>query len=154
MKAAVRRVALALAAAGIETEPVELGEDTRTAGAAARAVGVEVGQIVKSLVFLAGSEPMLVLVSGANRASMPKLEESLGSVVARADAGTVRRATGYAIGGVPPLGHARKLRTLVDRDLLQYPLVYAAAGTPNSIFPVEPDALVTATGGDVLDVRE
>ncbi len=154
MKAAVRRVALALAEAGIETEPVELGEDTRTAEAAARAVGVEVGQIVKSLVFLAGSEPVLALVSGANRANMRKLEEALGCVVARADAATVRQATGYAIGGVPPLGHARTLRTLVDRDLLQYPLVYAAAGTPNSIFPVEPDALVTATAGAVLDLAE
>lgn len=144
----------ALLDAGIQTEPVEFGESTRTAEDAARALGVEVGQIVKSLVFMSGSEPVLALVSGANRASMGKLGEALGGGVKRADADTVRRATGFAIGGVPPLGHAQRLRTLIDADLLLYPMVYAAAGTPNSIFPIEPRALVSATGGQVVALKE
>lgn len=154
VKAAVRRVMDALSESGIEVEPREFAEGTRTAEDAAAALGVEVGQIVKSLVFTAGGEPLLVLVSGANRASVPKLEAALGTPVGRADAATVRGATGYAIGGVPPIGHFQRLRTLVDAALLGYPVVWAAAGTPNSVFPVEPDALVRTTGGVVLDVAE
>lgn len=154
MKPAVRQVVDALLEAGVETQPVEFEASTRTAEDAASALGVDVGQIVKSLLFVQGGEPALVLVSGANRASTPKLEAALGGVVIRADAGTVRRVTGYAIGGVPPVGHPEPLRTLIDADLLAYPTVYAAAGTPNSIFPIEPRALVEATGGRVLDLKE
>ncbi len=154
MKAAVRRVVEAFAEAGVLVQPVEFEQSTRTAEDAARALGVEVGQIVKSLVFVAGGNPLLVLVSGSNRASAAKLEAILGGAVARADAEVVRQATGYTIGGVPPLGHAGQLRTLVDADLLGYDVVYGAAGTPNSVFPIEPKALVAATGGEVADVRE
>lgn len=154
MKPAVQRVMMALGDAGIETTPMEFAESTRTAEDAARAIGVEVGQIVKSLLFMRGDEPVLALVSGSNRASLPKLESALGGSVRRADAETVRSATGYAIGGVPPLGHPAPLRTLVDADLLHYDTVYAAAGTPNSIFPVAPSELVRSTSGTPLDLKE
>lgn len=154
MKPAVQRVMQALRGAGIETEPVEFAESTRTAEDAARAIGVEVGQIVKSLLFLREDEPVLVLVSGSNRVAVAKLAAALCGSVRRADAETVRAAAGYAIGGVPPLGHPAPLRTLVDADLLGYDTVYAAAGTPNSIFPVTPSELVRAVSGTVLDLKE
>jgi prolyl-tRNA editing enzyme YbaK/EbsC (Cys-tRNA(Pro) deacylase) len=153
VKPAVRRVVGALAEAGVEVRPIEFEQSTRTAEDAARALGAGVGQIVKSLLFLAGDEPLLVLVSGSNKASMPKLEAVTHLPVTRADAEAVRLATGYAIGGVPPLGHPRKLRTLVDADLLAYDVVYAAAGTPNSVFAIEPQELLRATGGEVADIK-
>lgn len=153
MKPHVRRVAEAFVSAGVEIEPREFPAGTRTAADAARALGVEVGQIVKSLVFVADGAPFLALVSGANRADPAKLAALVGAPVARADAAIVRTATGYAIGGVPPLGHPAPLRTLVDRDLLGYTTLYAAAGTPDTVFPIAPDALVRATGGEVADVK-
>ncbi len=154
MRAAVRRVVAALEDAGVNAAPVEFEQSTRTAEDAAAALNVHVGQIVKSLVFVRGDEPVLVLVSGANRASLDRLKAELGAEVTRADAETVRRVTGYAIGGVPPVGHVRPLRTLVDADLLQYDTVYAASGTPNTIFPIDPQSLLRATGGKVVDIRE
>ena len=152
-KPPVGRVAGAFAEAGVAIEVLEFEQGTRTAEDAARALGVGVGQIVKSLLFVAGGEPLLVLVSGANRADIAKLRAAAGAEVSRADADEVRRATGYAIGGAPPLGHPRKLRTLFDADLLGYDVVYAAAGTPSSVFGVGPRALLGATGGEVVDVR-
>lgn len=154
MKPAVRRVVEAFAEAGVAVEPLEFERSTRTAEDAAGALGVEVGQIVKSLVFTSGGRPVLALVSGANRASAPKLAAALGGAVSRADAETVRRATGFAIGGVAPAGHPEHLRTLVDADLLRYDTVYAAAGTPHSVFAVRPTDLVAVTRGEVADLRE
>ena len=121
----------------------EFPQGTRTAADAAAAIGCEVGAICKSLVFRVGDEPLLVIASGANRVD----EARFGAV--KADAAFVREHTGYAIGGVPPYGHPRALRTVVDEDLLAYATVWAAAGTPSSVFPLAPDELVRRTGASV-----
>lgn len=152
MKEAAQRVAQALAAAGVDADIVEFAESTRTAEEAAAAVGTTVGQIVKSLVFLAGGRPVLALVSGANRVDTAKLAAAAGGTIKRADADTVRTATGYAIGGVPPIGHASSLPTYLDRDLLQYDEVWAAAGTPNAVFRIAPAALQRITGAVLADL--
>jgi prolyl-tRNA editing enzyme YbaK/EbsC (Cys-tRNA(Pro) deacylase) len=139
-------------ARGVEVEPRVLPDSARTAPEAAAAVGVEVGAIVKSLVFRCGDEAVLALVSGANRADEARLEAALGAPVERADAASVREATGFSIGGVPPLGHPAPLRTLVDEDLLRHELVWAAAGTPHAVFPIEPAELARLTGGAVVSL--
>jgi prolyl-tRNA editing enzyme YbaK/EbsC (Cys-tRNA(Pro) deacylase) len=124
----------------------EFPEGTRTAQDAAAAIGCEVGQIVKSLVFLRDAEPVLVLCSGANTVDARRLG------LEKADADVVRRATGFAIGGVPPYGFPAPLETLVDVDLLGYDEIWAAAGTPRSVFPLTPAQLVERTGGTVAGV--
>jgi prolyl-tRNA editing enzyme YbaK/EbsC (Cys-tRNA(Pro) deacylase) len=134
----------------VEVDARELPDSTRTAPEAATAVGCEVGAIVKSLVFRIGDEAVLALVSGSNRADEALLEAGFGAPVDRADADFVRAATGYSIGGVPPIGHPRPLRTLVDEDLLRHPVVWGAAGTPRSVFPMEPHELARLTGGSVV----
>lgn len=154
MKASVQRVADALAALGIQAEITEFAESTRTAEQAAAAVNAVVGQIVKSLVFLAGERPVLALVSGANRVDTQRLSAVAGGLITRADADLVRQATGYSIGGVPPIGHTASLATYLDRDLLQYEQVWAAAGTPNAVFPIAPDELQRITGAAVADLAE
>ena len=138
MKASVRRVADALAQRGVQIEIVELADSTRTAVEAANAVGTTVPRIVKSLVFLADDDPILVLASGSNRVDTAELAALLGKRIRRADADRVRQETGFAIGGVPPLGHLRALPVYVDRDLLQFDRVWAAAGTPFAVFPIDP----------------
>jgi Cys-tRNA(Pro) deacylase len=154
MKQSVRRVADALLAVGVEPEIVELAESTRTAREAAAAIGTSVPRIVKSLVFLADEAPILALVSGSNRVDVARLASSLGRRVERADAARVRDATGFAIGGVPPLGHKAPLEVVIDRDLLQYDVVWAAAGTPNAVFSISPPDLVRITAGEVIDLKE
>lgn len=146
----------ALRTLGLDAEVVELADSTRTAPEAAAAVGCELGAIVKSLVFRGArsGEPVLVLVSGDNRADEARLEAALGEPVERADADWVRAATGYAIGGVPPVGHPKPLRTLVDEDLLRFDVVWAAAGTPRTVFPIEPAALLRAAGGTLARVAQ
>jgi prolyl-tRNA editing enzyme YbaK/EbsC (Cys-tRNA(Pro) deacylase) len=134
----------------VEVDARELPDSTRTAPEAAAAVGCEVGAIVKSLVFRIGDEAVLALVSGSNRADEALLEAGFGAPVERADADFVRAATGYSIGGVPPIGHPRPLRTLVDEDLLRHPVVWGAAGTPRSVFAMEPQELARLTGGEVV----
>jgi prolyl-tRNA editing enzyme YbaK/EbsC (Cys-tRNA(Pro) deacylase) len=124
----------------------EFPAGTRTAADAAAAVGCEVGAICKSLVFRVGDEPLLVIASGANRVD----EERFGAV--KADAAFVHEQTGFAIGGVPPYGHPRPLRTILDEDLLAYDTVWAAAGTPTAVFPIAPDELVRRTGATVQRV--
>ena len=151
---AARRVKGALRERGFELEVQELSQSTRTAQEAAEAVGATVGQIVKSLVFLAGEEPVLVCASGANRVSLAKLAGLLGRPVRRASPDEVREATGFAIGGVPPLGHTRSLRTIIDQDLFQYDEIWAAAGTPRAIFRTTPAQLQEMTQGEVADVKE
>ncbi|MGI8690344.1 MAG: YbaK/EbsC family protein [Thermomicrobiales bacterium] len=152
MNATAQRVADALAALGIEAAVIEFAESTRTAEEAAIAVGTQVGQIVKSLVFMASDAPFLALVSGANRLDPARLAEWTGDPPRRATAGQVRTATGFAIGGVPPIGHPRPLRTFIDRDLTQYEAVYAAAGTPHTVFGIAPAELVRITNGRVIDL--
>jgi prolyl-tRNA editing enzyme YbaK/EbsC (Cys-tRNA(Pro) deacylase) len=140
-------------ALGLELDVRQFPDGTRTAADAARAIGCQVDQIVKSLVFVADSEPVLVLTSGGNRVDVVKVgRERSAAVVRKADAGEVRAATGYAIGGTPPFGHARHLPVLVDRHLTGFDVVWAAAGTPRHVFPITPADLVRATGGEVADV--
>jgi prolyl-tRNA editing enzyme YbaK/EbsC (Cys-tRNA(Pro) deacylase) len=153
MQPAAARVQAALQAHGLAGEVIELAESARTAAEAAAACGASVGQIVKSLVFLAGEEPIVVLVSGANQADERRLQELTGQPIRRANADTVRTVTGFAIGGVPPVGHARALRVLIDRDLLGYDRLIAAAGTPHAVFPLTPAELCRVTGGRVEDLR-
>jgi prolyl-tRNA editing enzyme YbaK/EbsC (Cys-tRNA(Pro) deacylase) len=150
-----RRVQAALHALGLDVAVRELPASARTAAEAAAAVGVEQGAIVKSLVFRGArsGDAVLVLVAGDNRADEARLEAALGEPVERADADFVRAATGYAIGGVPPVGHPEPLRTLVDEDLLRFDAVWAAAGTPHAVFPVAPAALARAAAGSVLRIR-
>lgn len=148
------RVRTELKARGAEGEVVELPASTRTSQEAAAAIGTTVAQIAKSLVFLAGEEPVLVIASGTNRVSMDKLSAHLGAPAARPDAETVKRLTGYPIGGVAPVGHATPLRVLIDRDLFQHEEIWAAAGTPHAVFRTTPEELARVTGGAVVDVRE
>lgn len=128
-------------------------EGTRTATDAARAVGCEVGQIVKSLVFVAGGRPVVALVSGANRLDERRLGAVAGEPVAKADADMARSATGYAIGGVPPFGHATAVPVFMDRDLLGYEMVWAAAGRPDSVFEIAPERLRDLSEATVADIK-
>ena len=138
---------------GLDLDVREFPDGTRTAADAARAIGCQVDQIVKSLVFVADSEPVLVLTSGGNRVDVVKVgKQRSAAVVRKADAGEVRAATGYAIGGTPPFGHARDLPVLVDWHLTRFTEVWAAAGTPRHVFPITPTDLLRATGGEVADV--
>jgi prolyl-tRNA editing enzyme YbaK/EbsC (Cys-tRNA(Pro) deacylase) len=126
---------------------------TRTAADAAAAIGCDVAQIVKSLVFrTASGAPLLVVASGANRVDEAKVEPLVGEPIGKADAAFVRASTGFAIGGVPPAGHASPIETLIDRDLLAFGEIWAAAGTPQTVFPLTPDELVVMTGGRVVEV--
>jgi prolyl-tRNA editing enzyme YbaK/EbsC (Cys-tRNA(Pro) deacylase) len=140
---------------GLEVEVREFPDGTRTADDAARAIGVSVGQIVKSLAFSVDGTIVMTLVSGSNRLDEARLAAAAGgSAVARADADAVRAATGYPIGGVPPFGYAQPLRVFVDEDLLAYDEVWAAAGTPRHVFAVRPADLVRASGGEVARLAE
>jgi prolyl-tRNA editing enzyme YbaK/EbsC (Cys-tRNA(Pro) deacylase) len=149
------RVLAALAACGLADVTVrEFAESTATAVDAAAAIGTTVECIVKSLVFAADEQPVLVLVSGPNRVDVGKLGQLVGAPIARANANQVREWTGFSIGGVPPLGHPTQPRTYVDQDLLQYDEVWAAAGTPNAVFAIEPHELVRITGARVAEVAQ
>jgi prolyl-tRNA editing enzyme YbaK/EbsC (Cys-tRNA(Pro) deacylase) len=128
-------------------------EGTRTAVDAARAVGCDVGQIVKSLVFVAAGRPVVALVSGANRLDESRLATVAGRPVSKADAATARAATGYAIGGVPPFGHATEVPVFMDRDLLGYSVVWAAAGRPDSVFEIQPERLRELSNAAVVDLK-
>ncbi len=151
-----RRVQEALAARGFAFDVKEFPESTRTSAEAAAAIGCAVGEIAKSLVFRGteSGEAVLIIASGANRVDPAKAEALLGEAIGRADADFVRAATGFAIGGVPPLGHDRPLVTLIDEDLLAFEEVWAAAGTPNAVFRLSPKDLSELTGGRVGDVKQ
>ena len=150
-----QRVVEAARAAGLEIEVREFPEGTRTAEDAARAIGVSVGQIVKSLVFTTDGRPVLCLVSGLNRVDGARLAVITGaSDVRRASADEVERATGFAIGGVAPIGHTQRLPVYCDRDLLAFDIVWAAAGTPRAVFSAQPLALVKACRATVADLKE
>ena len=149
-----QKVQDALAALGMSLQVVELPTSTRSAAEAAQAVGCSLGQIVKSLVFrgLDSDRPILVETSGSNRVDEAKLQALTGETIGKADADFVRQRTGFAIGGVPPLGHTEQLLTFIDQDLLQYAEIWAAAGTPNAVFRLTPAELVRMTGGQVVCV--
>ncbi|MFD6306058.1 YbaK/EbsC family protein [Streptomyces sp. NPDC060223] len=128
---------------------------TRTAAEAAAAIGCELNQICKSLIFAADGVPVLVLMDGASRVDVELVQRELGAKkVTRAKADLVRETTGYAIGGVPPFGHRSKTRVLADRSLLDHETVWAAAGTPYAVFPMAPKTLIAHAGGTLVDVRE
>lgn len=133
---------------------VEHPVSTRTAQEAAQAVGAEVGQIVKSLVFVGAEGAYLFLVSGKNRLSLGKAETLVGEALRQATPEEVRALTGFAIGGVPPLGHATPLPAFLDEDLLAYPRLFAAAGTPRALFALTPEELLSLTGAQVADLKE
>lgn len=147
------RVLDAAAAHGLELAVRHFPQGTRTAQDAADAIGCPVGAIVKSLVLDSDAGPFMVLTSGDNRVSYGRVEAATGRTgVRRCDADTVRAATSYPVGGVAPFGHPTPLPTLIDRDLLAFDEVWAAAGTPHAVFPIAPDALVAATGATPADV--
>lgn len=144
----------ALERLGMATQVLELPASTRTAQEAAQAIGCTVGQICKSLVFATVStgRPILVIASGTNRVNEKWLASFIGEKVRKPDADFVRQQTGFAIGGVPPLGHHQPLETYIDRDLLVHNEIWAAAGTPHAVFKLTGDDLVAATGGRVISV--
>ena len=151
----VRRVRDAAAAAGLQIDPVRFPDGTKTAADAAAAIGVEVGQIVKSLIFAVDGEIVLAYVSGKNQLAEKRLAAAAGgSKCTRVDADAVRAATGFPIGGVPPFGHTTHLRVFVDPDLLDYDAVWAAAGTWNDVFEIDPAELVRASEGTVVELKK
>ena len=154
LKPSAQKVQDALTARGFANQVVELPDSTRTAAEAAAAVNCTVGQIAKSLVFVTKTtnRPLLVIASGSNRVNEKTLQTLVGEKIVRPDADTVRAVTGFVIGGVPPLGHAQPLTTYIDRDLLQYAGIWAAAGHPNAVFALTPADLVAMTQGTLIDV--
>jgi prolyl-tRNA editing enzyme YbaK/EbsC (Cys-tRNA(Pro) deacylase) len=149
---AVVRVEAALAEAGVVTQVVWLDGAAKTAAEAASALGIDVGAIANSLVFLLDGEPVLVMTSGAHRVDTAWLGERVGGTFSRADATTVKDATGQVIGGIAPLGHPGPLRTFVDETLAGYPEIWAAAGHAHTVFPLTYDQLVRVTYGTVTPV--
>lgn len=154
LSASAQKVQDALAAQGVACQVVELPASTRTAREAAQAVGCQVGQIVKSLIFRGRhtNRPIFVATSGANRVNERRLGELVSEPVEKADAEFVRAHTGFAIGGVPPVGHARRLETFIDADLMQYDEIWAAAGTPRAVFKLTPADLTRITSGQVVPI--
>ena len=142
-----------LASSSIGVAVKQFPSGTRTAVDAARAVGCDVGQIVKSLVFVAAGRPVVALVSGANRLDEGRLAAVAGSPVTKADAEIARTATGYAIGGVPPFGYASEIPVFMDRDLLGHKVVWAAAGRPDSVFEISPERLRELSQAEVADLK-
>jgi len=148
------RVIAAAREAGLEITTRRFPEGTKTAADAAAAIGVSVGQIVKSLVFAVDGEIVMAFVSGANQLDEKKLAAAAGgSKCSRVDADAVRAATGYPIGGVPPLGLATQMRVFIDPDLLRYDEVWAAAGTWNDVFAIDPRSLVRASRGILAEIK-
>ncbi len=155
MSDAIDRFLQAAAVLGHPVEVRRFPEGTKTAEAAARAVGCDLGQIVKSLVFVAGEQPVLALTSGANRVDTVRLAALAGAAEARrASPEEARVATGFAVGGTPPFGHPEPLQVFLDRDLLAFEEVWAAAGTPDSVFRTTPEELRRTTRAQVADFRE
>jgi prolyl-tRNA editing enzyme YbaK/EbsC (Cys-tRNA(Pro) deacylase) len=157
LKPSAQKVQDALNALGLQNFTVlELPASTRSAAEAAQAVGCQVGQIAKSLVFKTktSQRPLLVIASGINRVDVKRIGELTGGKIAKADADFVRQQTGFTIGGVPPVGHSQPLDTFIDADLLAYDHIWAAAGTPHAVFQLTPDDLVRITGGQVEDIKQ
>jgi prolyl-tRNA editing enzyme YbaK/EbsC (Cys-tRNA(Pro) deacylase) len=147
------RVRSALLQAGARADIVEFPEGTRTSADAAAAIGTTIAQIAKTLVFLADGDPVLVIASGPDRVSEERLGAHLDATITRANADDVRAATGFPIGGVPPVGHPQPVRTVLDSALLAHDEIWSAGGTPNAVFPTTPDELIRVTGAEVVDVR-
>jgi prolyl-tRNA editing enzyme YbaK/EbsC (Cys-tRNA(Pro) deacylase) len=150
-----QRVQELLSARGFPCKVIEFTESTRTSQEAADRAGCTLGQITKSMIFRGKTthKPILVLTSGSNRVDEGRISQYAGEPIGRADADFVRAVTGFAIGGVPPLGHAQQMETYVDEDLMQHSSIWAAAGTPNAIFELTPLQLQQMTGGKVAQVK-
>jgi len=155
LSSSAQKVQDALHNLGFDLTVIERAESTRTAQEAAERVGVTLGQIVKSLIFKGktSNKPILVLTSGANRVDEKRIKAYVGEKIVRADAEFVREVTGYAIGGVPPIAHLQQMETYLDEDLMQYDLIWAAAGTPNAVFELTPNDLQKMTEGKVVQVK-
>ena len=151
----VRKVQDARRVLGFSIQVVELEATTRTSAEAAQAVGCKVEQIAKSLIFQTGisHRPILVIASGTNRVNEKKMAELISEPIGKADADFVRQRTGFAIGGVPPVGHLERLEIFIDEDFLQYEEIWAAAGSPHAVFKLTPSDLVKMTGGKVTSVK-
>lgn len=157
MHPSAQKVADAARVLGLDIEIVEFAQTTRSAQEAADATGCDVAQIVKSLCFVVNGRATICLVSGANQLDERKLATLAGfgrKKVQRADAETVKAATGFSIGGVPPFGHASRLPIYIDEDLLQFDVVWAAAGTPFAVFAIQPETLVKASGGIQAELKQ
>ena len=155
LSASAQRVQDALIKLGLTLQVVELPDSTRSAAEAAEAIGCSVGQIAKSLIFKTRKreEPVLVIASGPNRVDEKKIATLVGEMITKADADFVRQNTGFAIGGVAPIGHNQPIRAFIDEDLLIFDEIWAAAGTPNAVFCLTGDDLVRATDGQVVRVK-
>jgi len=155
LSASAQKVQDVLNAYNLSLDVLELPDSTRTAIDAARAVGCDVGQIVKSLIFKSkrSARPVLVLTSGANRVDERKIESLIGEPLGKAGADFVKETSGFSIGGVPPVGHIQDIETFIDEDLLEYEQVWAAAGTPNAVFQISSQDLVKITRGRVSSVK-
>lgn len=155
LSTSAQKVQDAIHALGYDYTVIEFENSTRTALEAAERVGCEVGQIVKSLVFQGknSGKPILILTSGANRVDVKRIKAHAEEKIGRADPAFVRERSGFAIGGIPPLGHLNPMETYIDEDLLQYEKVWAAAGTPNAVFEMDANQLKKMTGGNVITVK-
>jgi prolyl-tRNA editing enzyme YbaK/EbsC (Cys-tRNA(Pro) deacylase) len=155
LSASARKVQDALDRLGMHCSVMELPDSTRTSKEAAQAVGCEVGQIVKSIVLMGSTtrRAVLVIASGSNRINEARISDLLEELVVKADADFVRAQTGFAIGGIPPVGLSSRVVTFIDEDLLQYKCVWAAAGTPHAVFEFNPQELLRMTGGKVISVK-
>ena len=140
---------------GLSFKIIELAASTRTAQEAAEAIGCDVAQILKSLIFRTqvSSQPILVLASGINRVNEKTIAALLGEKILKADADFTREATGFAIGGIPPIGHTQKITTLIDEDLLQYDELWAAAGTPHAVFSLKSSEIADLTEGQIVSIK-
>ncbi|MFL5666628.1 MAG: YbaK/EbsC family protein [Ktedonobacteraceae bacterium] len=155
LSSSAQKVQDILKGCGFASRVVELPDSTRTAKEAAQAIGCEVEQIVKSLVFKGkhSHNPLLVVASGTNRVNEQHISTLIGEPIEKADANFVRQRTGFVVGGVPPLGHSEPLKTLIDEDLLQYKEIWAAAGTSHAVFQLTPADLQAMTGGQVVSIK-
>ena len=155
LSSSAQKIQNLLSSLGYNYTVIEHAESTRTAQEAADRAGCELGQIVKSLIFRGktSGKPILVLTSGANRVDEKRISEYAGEPIGRADADFVRSVTGFAIGGVPPIGHTEKMETYLDEDFMQYPTIWAAAGTPNAIFELKTEDLQKMTDGKSVRVK-
>ncbi len=155
LSASARKVQAVLSERGYACQVVELPDSTRTAKEAAQAIGCHVEQIVKSLIFKGeeSNKPVLVVASGTNRVNEKRLGELVGEPITKADADFVRQHTGFAVGGVPPVGHAEQIETFIDEDLLNYEEIWAAAGTPFAVFRLTPSDLQSMTEGRTVSIK-
>ena len=151
-----RKIQTTLDQLGYKSKVIEFNETTRTSADAAARVGCSLGQIVKSLIFKGkvSGKPVLVLTSGSNRVDTKKISSLVGEMIERADPEFVRNRTGFAIGGIPPLGHVTSIDTFMDEDLQKYDFLWAAAGTPNAVFKLSPHELLTMSSATLANIKE